>query len=95
MSERSERMTAGKLRDYLKNVPDDVAINVTDENGKMTANIEFWFEDLDTRQFVELIPHTPFYELGKEEKEEMEKKDAYCWSCGKKKDECGHPAITW
>jgi len=48
------RMTKEKLMELLKDVPGDVQINVLNEDGKMTSNIDFCFEDLDTRQFVEL-----------------------------------------
>lgn len=83
-------MTAGKIKELFKNVPDHVAINVLNKDGKSTANVEFWFEDLETRQFVELIGHKPFYEMEKEELEQVMESDKYCWSCGRKKELCNH-----
>jgi hypothetical protein len=62
-------MTVGRMKEALKNIPDDVAFNVLNAEGKATANIYVWFEDLDTRQFVELMGFKPFYEMTKEEKE--------------------------
>lgn len=83
-------MTAGKMKDLLRNIPDNVAINVLNKDGKSTANIEFWFEDLETRQFVELTGHKPFYETEQDELNKVIESDEYCWTCGRKKELCVH-----
>lgn len=59
----SEYMTKKRLIELLKDVPDDVAINVLNKNGEYTANIEFWFEDLETRKFVILEGKEPFWKM--------------------------------
>lgn len=64
----NEPMTAGKLKEALKNIPDDVPINVLNKEGKSTANIYVWFEDLQTRKFVDLMGFKPYYEMTEEEK---------------------------
>lgn len=61
-------MTVGRLKEALKDIPDDVCVNVLNSEGKATANIYVWFEDLQTRQFVELQGYKPFYEMTNEEK---------------------------
>lgn len=58
-------MSKKKLIELLKNVPDDVAINVLNKKGEYTANIEFWFEDLETRKFVILEGKDPFWKMNK------------------------------
>ena len=64
----NEPLTSGKLKKALEHVPDDVAINVMTRDGKLTANIFVWFENLETRQFVELQGYKPYHEMTPEEK---------------------------
>jgi hypothetical protein len=64
----NEPLTVGKLREALKDIPDDVSINVMNKDSKLTANIYVWYENLQTRQFVELMGFKPFYEMTDEEK---------------------------
>lgn len=66
--EYNEPLTVGKLKEALKGIPDDVHINVLNREGKSTANIFVWHEDLQTRQYVELKGFKPFYEMTDEEK---------------------------
>lgn len=54
-------MTKGRLLELLKDVPDSVLINVRNEDGEYTANIDFWFEDLETRKFVTLSGKESFW----------------------------------
>lgn len=68
MCEYNKPMTAGRLKGLLKDIPDHVAINVLNKEGKPSANIEFWFEDLQTRKFIELTGYKPFHEMNEEEK---------------------------
>lgn len=70
--EYNEPLTVGMLKEAIKDIPDDVAINVLNREGKATANIYVWFEDLQTRQFVELMGFKPFYEMTEEEKRKCE-----------------------
>lgn len=65
--EYNEVLTVGKLKEALKDIPDDVAVNVLNNEGKSTANIYVWFEDLQTRQYVELKGFKPFYEMNEDE----------------------------
>lgn len=61
-------LTVGRLKKALANIPDDVHVNVLNDDGKSTANIYVWFENLQTRQFVELMGFKPFYEMTEDEK---------------------------
>ena len=47
--EYNEPLTVGKLKDALKDVRDDVNINVLNQAGKSTVTIFAWREDLPTR----------------------------------------------
>ena len=64
----NEPMTVGRLKESLKGIPDHVHVNVLNSDGKATANIFVWFEDLQTRQIVELQGYKPYYEMTEEEK---------------------------
>lgn len=67
--EFNPRLTIGRLKDAIKDIPDNVTVNVRNSDGDLTANIYVWFENLETRQFVELMGFKPFYKMTKEEKE--------------------------
>lgn len=66
--EYNEPLTIGKLKKAIEHVPDHFAVNVLNREGKATANILVWIEDLVTRQYVELQGFKPFYEMTEEEK---------------------------
>jgi hypothetical protein len=68
----NEPMTKGKLIELLKDVPDDVLINVLNREGEYTANIDVWFEDLETRQFVTLEGKEPFWKMALKERIDKE-----------------------
>ena len=63
-------MTKARLLELLKDVPDDVHINVLNKDGEYTANIEFWFENLETRKFVTLDGLEPFWKIRQKERQE-------------------------
>lgn len=65
-------LTVGKLKQYFidKKVPDDAVINVLNRDGELTANIEPFFENLETRKLVFLEGGKPFWK----NKEETENK---------------------
>ncbi|MGF9913715.1 hypothetical protein ABEX47_03270 [Paenibacillus ehimensis] len=63
------KMTAATLIELLQGVPIDTPINILNSRGELTANIEFHFEDLETRKFVELIGHEPFWKKSGGEQE--------------------------
>lgn len=65
-----EPLTVGMLKKYFENekIPDDVVINVLNKDGELTANIELWFEDEITRQWVSLEGRKPFWKIREEEK---------------------------
>jgi len=52
-------LTKAKLIELLQNVPDNTRINVLNKNGEYSANVQFWFENLDTRKFVEITGLKP------------------------------------
>jgi hypothetical protein len=64
-------LTKKKLIELLEEVDDDVYINVLNYEGDFSANVEFWYENLDTRQFVNLTGKKPMWKMSKEEKEEL------------------------
>jgi len=66
--EYNRPLTIGRLKEAIKDIPDGVLVNVRNREGNMTANIYVWFEDLQTRKFVELMGFKPFYEMTEEEK---------------------------
>lgn len=66
--EYNKPLTIGRLKEVIKDIPDDVIVNVMNRDGKSTANIFVWFENLITRQFVELMGFKPYYEMTEEEK---------------------------
>lgn len=66
--EFNQRMTVGILKEALKDIPDNVIVNVLNREGKSTSNIHVWFENLETRKFVELMGFKPFYEMTEEER---------------------------
>lgn len=70
--EYNKRLTVGRLRDALKDISNDVIVNVLNRDGKATSNIYVWFENLQTRQFVELMGFKPFYKMTEEEKKMCE-----------------------
>lgn len=61
-------MTKGRLMELLKEVPDNTIINVLNRDGEYTSNINFWFEDLETRKFVTLDGNKPFWKISLEKK---------------------------
>jgi transcriptional regulator of aromatic amino acid metabolism len=66
--EYNEPLTVRRLKKELENIPGDVVINVKNDEGDSTANIYVWFENLQTRQFVELMGFKPFWKMNDEEK---------------------------
>lgn len=66
--EYNKPLTMDRFRELTKDIPGDVMINVLNSDGKLTSNIFVWFENLQTRQFVELKGYKPFYEMTEEEK---------------------------
>jgi hypothetical protein len=64
-----EPLTVGKLKQYFidKKVPDDAVINVLNRDGELTANIEPFFENLETRKWVFLEGGKPFWKIREEE----------------------------
>jgi len=66
--EYNSPLTIGRLKEAIRDIPDGVLVNVRNREGNMTANIYVWFEDLQTRKFVELMGFKPFYEMTEEEK---------------------------
>lgn len=66
--EYNEPMTIGRLKKAIEHIPDNVSFQIMNREGKLTSNIFVWFEDLQTRQFVELMGFKPFYEMTEEEK---------------------------
>ncbi|MEW5569642.1 hypothetical protein [Rossellomorea marisflavi] len=60
-------MTVGRLKGLLRNIPDDVIINIKNESGDYSSNIEFWYEDLDTRQYINMTSYKPMRKMNKEE----------------------------
>ncbi|WJV20843.1 hypothetical protein QU593_10535 [Rossellomorea marisflavi] len=66
--EYNKQLTVGRLKESLNDIPDNVVVNVQNRAGDMTSNIYVWFEDLDTRQYVELMGFKPFYKMSDEEK---------------------------
>ncbi|WP_211750293.1 hypothetical protein [Paenibacillus sp. Marseille-Q4541] len=56
-------LTKGKLIELLKDIPDDTSINVLNGDGELSANVEIWFEDLQTRKFVEIIGNEPLWKI--------------------------------
>lgn len=76
----SEPMTVGRLKRELESVSDDVFVNVLNEDGDSTANIEIWIENLQSRKFVELIGHEPYHKMKKRERKELQMED--CPICG-------------
>lgn len=61
-------LTVGRLKAALEEIPNNVAINVKNDKGELTSNIFVWFEDLQTRQFVELMGFKPYYKMDDEER---------------------------
>lgn len=84
----AEKMMVGKLKKMLEDIPDDVAINVLNADGKWTSNMDFWFEDLETRQYIQLQGSTPFYDMDNATVLGEMDEDTFCWSCGKEKTVC-------
>lgn len=66
--EYNKPLTVGALKEAIKDIPDNVVINVLNQEGDSTANIHVLFEDLQSRQFVELVGFKPFYKMSEEEK---------------------------
>lgn len=66
--EWNKPLTVGRLKEELKDIPDHVHVNVLNEKRERTTNVFVWFEDLDSRQFVELMGFKPFYNMSQEEK---------------------------
>jgi hypothetical protein len=66
---KEEPLTVGKLKQFFidNKVSDDVMINVLNSDGESTANIEVWFENLDTRRFISLDGKKPFWKMRGEE----------------------------
>jgi hypothetical protein len=60
-------LTKKKLIELLEEVDDDVYINVLNYEGDFSANVEFWYENLDTRQFVNLTGKKPLWKMDREE----------------------------
>ena len=67
--EYNKPLTIKRLKEAIQDIPDDVVVNVLNGEGKLTSNIYVWFENLQTRKFVELEGYKPFYEMTQEEKE--------------------------
>jgi hypothetical protein len=47
--------------ELLNDVPDDASINVLNEDGELSANIEVFYETLEKRKYVELIDLVPLW----------------------------------
>jgi hypothetical protein len=64
-------LTVGMFKKYLEDykVPDDVVLNVLNKDGELTANINLWFENELTRQWVSLEGGKPFWKIRDEERE--------------------------
>jgi hypothetical protein len=62
------KLTKAKLLELLKDVPGDTCINVLNRDGELSANVEFWFENLDTRKFVDIIGLKPLWKIRQEKR---------------------------
>lgn len=67
MSEYNKQMTVGQLRELIKDIPEHAIVSVMNEKNQNTSNIEFYYENGDSRCFIELIGHKPFYAMTDEE----------------------------
>lgn len=66
--EYNKPLTIGRLKEEIKDIPDDVFVNINNDKGESTANIYVHFENLQTRRFVELMGFKPYYAMNDEEK---------------------------
>lgn len=64
----NKRLTVGRLKEALKDIPDDVSVNVLNHDGDHTSNVYVWYENLETRKFVDLMGYKPFHKMTDEEK---------------------------
>lgn len=62
-------MTAGRLREALKDVPDDFVLNVANSEGTYTDNVFVWVEADESRKYVDLMGFKPYSEMSPEERE--------------------------
>lgn len=60
-------LTVGILKDALTHIPDDVHVNVLNDDGDRSANVFVWHEKTGTREFVDLLGYKAFHRMTADE----------------------------